>query len=307
MSDSIDSPLISVVMPSYNHGNFIGRSIQSVLSQTYKNIELIIVDNNSTDDTDEVITRFSDNRITLLKIQNNGVIAASRNRGIQASAGEWVAFLDSDDWWKTDKLERCMAEATPDTALIYHDMQLVDESLEASGDTHSKSRRLCKPVLEDLLINGNTIANSSVVVRKSILLEVKGLDEEAGMVGCEDYNVWLKIARISENFLYIPEYLGSYLYHSDGVSRKDMILPREAAMKPFLQCLSKNILNKVRLAQTKKRYSSGRVAYARKDYVIAYRKFIDCVANGDLILTAKVVYMLVMSGIRVFMRKISRY
>src|SRR3546814_18857146 len=121
-----------------------------------------------------------------LKIQNNGVIAASRNKGIQASVGEWVAFLDSDDWWETNKLERCMAKAASDTALIYHDMRLVDTSVEATGDKNSKSRPLGKPALEDLLINGNTIDNSSVVVRKSILSRVKGLNESGEMIGCKD-------------------------------------------------------------------------------------------------------------------------
>src|SRR3546814_17148230 len=95
-----------------------------------------------------------------------------------------------------------MAKAASDTALIYHDMRLVDTSVEATGDKNSKSRPLGKPALEDLLINGNTIANSSVVVRKSILSRVKGLNESVEMIGCEDYNTWLKIARITGDFLY---------------------------------------------------------------------------------------------------------
>src|SRR3546814_6692346 len=139
----------------------------SNLSSDVCSSDLIVVDNNSTDNTVQIIAKLPDSRVKLLKIQNNGVIAASRNKGIQASVGEWVAFLDSDDWWETNKLERCMAKAASDTALIYHDMRLVDTSVEATGDKNSKSRPLGKPALEDLLINGNTIANSSVEIGRA--------------------------------------------------------------------------------------------------------------------------------------------
>src|SRR3546814_17941190 len=82
---STNTPRVSVVMPSYNHGNFIERSIRSVLDQTYKNLELIVVDNNSTDNTGQIIAKLPASRVKLLKIQNNGVIPASRNKGIQAT------------------------------------------------------------------------------------------------------------------------------------------------------------------------------------------------------------------------------
>jgi glycosyltransferase involved in cell wall biosynthesis len=91
------SPLVSVVIPTYNHARYLGRALQSVLDQTYKNWEAIVIDNHSTDNTAELIASFADQRITYLKIHNNGVIAASRNAGIRAAKGEWLAFLDSDD------------------------------------------------------------------------------------------------------------------------------------------------------------------------------------------------------------------
>src|SRR3546814_11591368 len=103
---STNTPRVSVVMPSYNHGNFIERSIRSVLDQTYKNLALIVVDNNSTDNTGQIIANSPDSCVKLLKIQHHGVIAASRNKGIQVSVGEWVAFQDSYDWREKTKLER---------------------------------------------------------------------------------------------------------------------------------------------------------------------------------------------------------
>lgn len=106
------NPLVSIVIPSYNHGKFIGRAIESVLSQTYQTFEVIVIDNHSKDETDKVLNKFRDNRIKVLKIHNKGIIAISRNRGIKEAKGEWVAFLDSDDVWYPKKLEILLGLAT---------------------------------------------------------------------------------------------------------------------------------------------------------------------------------------------------
>lgn len=97
--------LVSIIMPSYNTAKFIGDSIESVLSQTYANWELIIVDDCSTDETDEVVSRFDDNRIRYLKNEKNSGAAISRNRALREAKGRWIAFLDSDDLWFPEKLE----------------------------------------------------------------------------------------------------------------------------------------------------------------------------------------------------------
>lgn len=97
--------LVSVIMPSWNTSNFIAESIQSVIDQTYENWELIIVDDCSTDNTDEVVAKFTDKRIRYFKNEKNSGAALSRNRALRKARGEWIAFLDSDDLWNTDKLE----------------------------------------------------------------------------------------------------------------------------------------------------------------------------------------------------------
>ena len=99
--------LVSIVMPSYNTGRFIAQSIESVLAQTYPYWELIIVDDCSTDNTDEVIARYlHDSRIVYLKNETNSGAAVSRNRALQTAKGKWIAFLDSDDLWSAEKLEK---------------------------------------------------------------------------------------------------------------------------------------------------------------------------------------------------------
>ena len=97
--------LVSVIMPSWNTSNFIAESIQSVIDQTYENWELIIVDDCSTDNTDEVVAKFTDKRIRYFKNEKNSGAALSRNRALREARGEWIAFLDSDDLWNSEKLE----------------------------------------------------------------------------------------------------------------------------------------------------------------------------------------------------------
>ena len=102
--------LVSIIMPSYNTAKFISETIESVLAQTYTNWELIIVDDCSTDNTDEVVKSFlSDNRIKYIKNEKNSGAAISRNRALRESKGKWIAFLDSDDLWMPEKLERQIA------------------------------------------------------------------------------------------------------------------------------------------------------------------------------------------------------
>ena len=98
--------LVSVIMPSYNTGEYIAASIESVLAQTYPNWELLIVDDCSTDSTVEVIRRYQDPRIILLKNKTNSGAALSRNYALREAKGRWIAFLDSDDTWEPEKLEK---------------------------------------------------------------------------------------------------------------------------------------------------------------------------------------------------------
>ena len=97
--------MISVVLPTYNRAHVLGRAVDSVLAQTFSEWELIIVDNHSSDQTDHLIENYHNSKIKLYKINNEGIIAKSRNLGILHAQGEFVAFLDSDDWWSPRKLE----------------------------------------------------------------------------------------------------------------------------------------------------------------------------------------------------------
>ncbi|HPP08870.1 MAG TPA: glycosyltransferase family A protein, partial [bacterium] len=118
---------VSVIVPVYNAERFIGETLRSVLCQTYKDIEVIVVDDGSTDHSVEVIKKYNDPRIMLIRQQNRGVSAA-RNTGIKSSNGKFIALLDHDDLWLAEKIEKQMIlfEKNPDVALVYSDISYID-------------------------------------------------------------------------------------------------------------------------------------------------------------------------------------
>ncbi len=120
--------LVSVIMPSWNTAEYIGASIQSVLNQTYSNWELLIVDDCSSDNTDEVVKSFQDERIVYLKNEKNSGAALTRNRALREANGEWIAFLDSDDLWTPQKLEHQISFMKENGYVFsYHEYEKIDE------------------------------------------------------------------------------------------------------------------------------------------------------------------------------------
>jgi len=284
-------PLVSVIIPSYNNACYLPRAFQSVLNQTYKNLELIIIDNNSTDNSDEVIRSFNDERIIYLKIHNKGVIAKSRNAGIRVAKGEWVAFLDSDDWWTHNKLEICFGHINEKVDLIYHDLQIVSETFHLFRRV-AKSRDLKKPVIIDLLINGNAIATSSVMVRSGLLKKIGGMNEDPTMVAAEDYNTWLRIAKITHKFSYIKKRLGFYRQHNINTSsQKDMSIQTKNAIAEFVKILKPE---QIRRVEGRLSYTKGRLNYQFSNYLIARNELMYCILNGALKLKIKAIYMCIM-------------
>lgn len=122
------SGLVSIIMPSWNTENYIAKSIQSVIDQTYKNWELIIVDDCSSDHTDEIVSSFQDERIIYLKNKQNRGAALTRNKALREAQGEWIAFLDSDDLWEPQKLEYQIRFMKKNNLIFsYHEYEKIDE------------------------------------------------------------------------------------------------------------------------------------------------------------------------------------
>ena len=217
-------PLISIVIPTYNRAFDLDRALKSVLIQTYSHWEALVVDNHSSDKTDDLIKSFNDSRLKLFKIHNNGVIAASRNLGINQSRGEYVAFLDSDDWWSPKKLEESIGYLQQGADVVYHDLFLVTKLNQKFFCRKALTRGLKSPAFNDLLVNGNALNNSSVVVRKKFLSAINGLSEDRNLIAAEDYDAWLRIAKLTDKFKKIPQTLGYYWTGGDNISSPDRTL-----------------------------------------------------------------------------------
>jgi glycosyltransferase involved in cell wall biosynthesis len=210
-------PMISVVMPTYNQAHFLRDAVRSVLAQDYPRWELIIINNFSEDDTTKVVESFSDPRIHCEDFQNFGVIAASRNRGIELSRGRFIAFLDSDDLWYPPKLSTCLGAMTDWIDAVCHGMQIREDGI-------LKRPLIPSPIEGDLygtlLFRGNSsIATSSVMIRKECLARAGGFCEDREIVSCEDYELWLRLARNGTRFLILDTILGEYTVHRKGLSR----------------------------------------------------------------------------------------
>jgi len=277
-------PQISIIIPTYNHANFIGKAIKSLINQTYKNWEAIIIDNRSKDQTKKIIKTFNDPRIKYFEIDNNGIIAKSRNLGIKMSKGEWIAFLDSDDWWTEDKLELCMNNINDKVDFIYHDLETIDNQTKFFYKKKSyKGRELKKPIFNDLLFStikeGNAIGNSSAMVRKSIIKKIGGLDEDTNLIGSEDYNTWLRISQITDQFKYLKKILGYILIHETNVSKKDMSIPQRQAVIKFINKFNSN--QRLNL-EVKLKYMSANYNYSRNNLTQAKKDFFFVLKNGEL-------------------------
>jgi glycosyltransferase involved in cell wall biosynthesis len=233
----MDKNLVSVVIPTYNTSNFLIKAIQSVINQTYKNWELIIVDDGSTDQTRQIVEEFQkkDSRIKYF-FQNNKGQGAARNLGIKNASGNYIAFLDSDDEFFENKLERVIShfEKDKNIGFIYTDAIII-------GDYLYKKRRseIVTPysggIYIKLLFN-NFITTSTVIVKREVLQNCGLFDESDLLRNFEDYDLWLRIAK-KYKIEYIPEVLTKYYFVPKITSWKK----RRRAYKAMIYIYYKNL------------------------------------------------------------------
>jgi glycosyltransferase involved in cell wall biosynthesis len=213
------SGCVSVVIPTYNRARELRRALASVLAQSWHDWEILVVDNQSEDDTARVVEELGEARIGLLSVCNHGVIGVSRNRGVSAARGEYVAFLDSDDWWLPRKLEMCVSALDSGADVVYHDLYFAKTASSRPRLRRASTWALNSPVFSDLLERGNALVNSGVVVRRSKLLEAGGLSEDPRVASWEDYECWLRLARVTERFHRLGIALGFYWAGGGNVTR----------------------------------------------------------------------------------------
>lgn len=201
--------LVSIIMPSYNTGRFIAESIKSVLAQTYPDWELIIVDDCSTDNTDEIVASFNDDRIRYFKNEKNSGAAVSRNRALREAKGKWIAFLDSDDLWLPEKLEKQIAFMKKyDYAFTY-----TDYMIQLNG------KWLPYVYTGPNVVNRRKMYNYCYFSTITVMYD----REKIGLIQIEnlrknnDYAMWLQAIEKSNCYRY-PECMSFYIKHEGSVS-----------------------------------------------------------------------------------------
>jgi glycosyltransferase involved in cell wall biosynthesis len=215
-------PKVSVIIPAYNSEAYLSEAIDSVLNQTVVPLDVIVVDDGSADDTPRILEPYRE-RIRVIVQENKGPSAA-RNRGIEAAAGDLIAFLDADDVWLPEKLEKQLAclEAHPRAGLVHSAVIRGAPGREETFGSDDPERRIVGNCYHRLFDRCG-IMISSVVVRRECLVRVGGFDEEIRRPTTEDYDLWFRIARHHE-IAYVEEPLVRYRLHDSNASKQTLAM-----------------------------------------------------------------------------------
>jgi len=205
-------PFFSIIIPTYNCAEKLGRTLESIFRQSFKDFEVIVCDDGSTDHVKGVVDSFA-NSLNIQYVWNEhwGGPALPRNNGLNIAKGKYIAFLDSDDWWYPNKLE-VVSNYLEGADFLYHDLDIVTKKGKKRFKK-IKGRYLKNPVFVDLMINCNPIFPSSVIIRKNIINMAGGFSLKDTL---EDFDLWLKVSRLTEKFFYLPKVLGAYLLREEG-------------------------------------------------------------------------------------------
>jgi glycosyltransferase involved in cell wall biosynthesis len=229
---------VSVVIPTYNRAGLVGKTLQSVLKQTFTDYEVIVVDDGSSDNTRQVIESFRDPRVRYLHQANQGVCVA-RNNGVKHCHGSYVAFLDSDDLLLESSLEKGAQtlDAYPQVAFTYGQAYLVDEAgrrigLSRAKHQHPGVHRGMQEV-RSLLVDGNYIPASSVMIRMDCLQDMGPFDL-AFKGGSEDYDLWVRLAR-KHDVAYLAAPMIEYLVHSSSITGGRKLREIEASHRAIFE------------------------------------------------------------------------
>jgi len=271
----MENPLISIIIPTYNVSDLLKLTIKSVLNQSYKNYEIIIIDDGSEDDTEEVVRNFNNEKISYFKLGHTGMPAKVRNKGIEEAKGEYIAFLDSDDLWCPDKLDvqlkvlkeneellgvASRAKLLPDR-LMYH------------------LRRINYGIISfEQLLRKNIIYTSSVIIKKEVIEKVGKFDESHYLRSGQDISYWLDILKFQDkSILILKEPLIIYRVHDKDLTRirsresnyfkkrvhkfKYLYLKYESFDKEYMNYLLRKWIKVILLDQRKRLIIEGNLSF----------------------------------------------
>jgi teichuronic acid biosynthesis glycosyltransferase TuaG len=238
-------PFFSVITPAYNAEKYIDATIKSILNQTCQDWEMIIVDDESTDQTVDIVTNYckTDSRIKLIK-QKNKKQAAARNTGIRVAVGEWISFLDSDDYWLPEMLEiqsKYIKSENPD--VIYTGGYLFDNHTGIKEEYQTFYGKLTPEFMLKELYRSNPVPVQSAIIKASMIRKAGMLDEDLDVVGCEDLDYWIRLAKCGAVFYGINVHQFMYRRHTENIS-KNIFQMRLGLVTVLIKNFDKSYLEK---------------------------------------------------------------
>lgn len=286
---STGNSLVSIIIPTHNSRQWVAGAIDCALAQTHPHCEVIVVDDGSTDETEDYLNEKYREQIRYIYKPNSGP-ASARNMGISVAKGEFIQFLDSDDFLAPDKIERQMAvfRDCPECDVVYSDFAFVfdgmgDKREESPASYATKYRS--ENVFESLL-DGNFIVIHSPLTRASVIRSCGGFDES--LSSDEDYDLWLKIAGRGHRFCFVPEVLAFYQRRGNSVST-NLLKQSQGTLQALIKArsyrekLSRQEAAKLRLNLSREYGWTSRHYLRQGDYSMARTAILKSISNNPLI------------------------
>lgn len=278
-----DPDLVSVIVPVYNRAHLVTETVASILGQTYQNIEIILINDGSTDDSLKVVQALQQESPDVIRIidQENQGQTVARNQGIKHARGKYVAFLDSDDLWVSGKLEWQIPLFDEGVGLVYGGVEFINEHGETTGFDSCDSAIQGK-IYPHLLVK-NRMTGGSVVVLREALDMVGMFDPE--FRAAENWDLWLRICKEYEARL-VDKPVVKYRLHPNNMS-KDVMLMQDAKQQIMAKHCNKNSADKLvaqysKLAEADLFYKLGVYNFSREQYGEAIRNFARVITISPL-------------------------
>lgn len=304
-SHSKSQPLISIITPTYNHEKFIGECIESVLAQTYPHWEQIIIDDGSTDRTEEIIAQYNDERIKYIKQDNIGIwrLSETYNRALEISQGELIAILEGDDFWPPDKLEmQILAFNRPGVVLSWGKCIATNRMGRTlyicNNNLNWFKNRIREELIQKLLLE-NFIPACTAICRKDALLSIGGF-QQPQQVPYVDYPTWMQLSLIGE-LKPVDEVLGFWRRYGNQITAKmsiDMTMAGDRCVMSFFQSLPgplrascglgmKELQDRHMHNMAAMHFYAGRISLLGRQWIEARKNFRQALQGGTPFLKAK--------------------
>ncbi|MFC1904253.1 glycosyltransferase family 2 protein [Chloroflexota bacterium] len=230
---------VSAIILTYNRAHMLTEAIDSVLNQTFKDFEVIVVDNYSSDNTEAVVKSYNDKRIKYFKNQNNGFIGVNRNYGVEKSRGEYITFLDDDDLWLSEKLERQveLLDSNKELGLVYSDSYMINGDGNVRENTYFHGVNPVRGSAFNELFMLNVIPMLTVVIKREVLDKV-GVFNPRYKIAL-DHDLWLRVVQYYP-IDFIEQPLAKYRLYSDSVSQKNINLTYQEELQIIDYWLKRN-------------------------------------------------------------------